>query len=148
VLGGAGDGRARRAAGWVLTELLGRQGGAPITTCPIAPAMLGELVALVDDGTISGRTAKDVLGLCWAGEGSPAEIVEARGLRQVSDTGPIDEIIAAVLAEHPRQLEALRAGKDNLKGFFVGQIMKRSRGQANPKLVAERLDLAIAKDPS
>ena len=144
VLRTAGESRARRAAGWVLTELLGRLAGAPIAACPVTPAMLGELVVLVEDGTVSGRSAKDVLALCWAGEGSPAAIIEARGLRQVSDTGPIDALVAEVLAEHPRQLEALRAGKTNLEGFFVGQIMKRSRGQANPKLVAERLALAIA----
>ena len=138
-----GPARARRAANWLVTDLLGRLGGAPIASCPVPATMLAEIVTMVDDDVISGRTGKDVLGLCWSGEGTPAQLVEQRGLGQLSDAGPVDALIAEVFAENPRQLASLLAGKDSLRGFFVGQIMKRSRGQANPRLVATRLDAAL-----
>jgi aspartyl-tRNA(Asn)/glutamyl-tRNA(Gln) amidotransferase subunit B len=143
----AGSARARRASSWVTTEVLGRLEGASIASCPVPPAALAEIVVMVDDDVVSGRGAKEVLDRCWAGEGSPAAIVDARGLRQVSDTAAIDAIVAAVLAENPRQLALLRGGKDNLRGFFVGQIIKRSGGQANPRMVGERLDAALAITP-
>jgi len=148
LLDAVGPARARRASSWLVTEVLGRLHALPIASCPVGPKMLGELVVLVDDDIVSGRAAKEVLDRCWAGEGSPLAIVDARGLRQTSDTAAIDAIVAAVLAEHPRQVAMLRAGKANLRGFFVGQIIRTSGGQANPRLVGERLDAAIGEEPS
>lgn len=147
-LAAVGVARAKRLSGWVTTELLGRLAdeGVAIERCPIAPAALAELVALVDDGTISGRTGKDLFARLWQGEPSPSAIVAREGLRQLSDTGAIDAVIAQVLAANPSQLASLRAGKVALRGYFVGQIMKATRGQANPGLVAQRLDAAIARD--
>ncbi|MFO0637111.1 MAG: Asp-tRNA(Asn)/Glu-tRNA(Gln) amidotransferase subunit GatB [Nannocystaceae bacterium] len=141
---------ARRVAAWVVTELLGKLSaeGLPPSRCPIPPVALAELVVIVDDGTVSGRTGKDLFARLWQGEPSAAAIAAREGLQQVSDTDAIDRTIAEILAAHPQQLAALRAGKDALRGFFVGQIMKATRGQANPKLVAERLDAAIAAGAS
>ncbi len=145
VVRAAGRTRAKKAASWVGVELLGRLNadGRAIADSPLAPAALAELVELVDDGTISGRTAKDVFARAWAGEGTPREIVAREGLTQVSDTSVIEAAIAEVLAANPRQLEQLRAGKDSLRAFFVGQVMKTTRGQANPRVVAELLDAAL-----
>ncbi|HET6584207.1 MAG TPA: Asp-tRNA(Asn)/Glu-tRNA(Gln) amidotransferase subunit GatB [Nannocystaceae bacterium] len=147
VVAAAGRARAKRAASWVVVELLGRlETGRSIADAPVAPGELAELVVLVDDGTISGRTAKDVFGRMWAGEGSPRAIVEREGLGQVSDTKVIEAAIAEVLAANPQQLAQLRAGKEALRGFFIGQVMKRTRGQANPALVGALLDAALRAD--
>ena len=143
----AGRARAKKAASWVAVELLGRLNadGRAIADSPLVPAALAELVVLTDDGTISGRTAKDVFARAWAGEGTPRSIVEREGLTQVSDTAVIEAAIAEALAENPKQLAQLRAGKDALRGFFVGQVMKKTKGQANPQVVAELLDAALGK---
>lgn len=137
----------RRAASFIAVEVLGRLNadGLAVGECRIAPASLAELIELVGDGTLSSRLAKDVFARMWAGEGTAREIVDREGLRQVSDSSAIAAAIAEVLAENPRQLAALRAGKDALRGFFVGQVMKKTRGQANPQLVGELLDRAIAE---
>jgi aspartyl-tRNA(Asn)/glutamyl-tRNA(Gln) amidotransferase subunit B len=141
----AGRARAKKAASWVAVELLGRLNadGRAVADSPLAPAVLAELVALVDEGTISGRTAKDVFARAWAGEGTPREIVAREGLTQVSDTQVIEAAIAEVFAANPGQLAQLRAGKDSLRAFFVGQVMKKTRGQANPRVVGELLDAAL-----
>jgi aspartyl-tRNA(Asn)/glutamyl-tRNA(Gln) amidotransferase subunit B len=106
---------------------------------PIPPTELGALVRLVDDGTISGKQAKDVLVEMFATGKSASAIVAERGLVQVSDTGEIDRVIDEVIAASPNQLEQYRSGKETLFGFFVGQVMKASKGKANPKVVNERL---------
>lgn len=144
VLAAAGVGRARRAAAWVLTEVIGRLRGASITACPVGADALAELVVLVDDDVISGRAGKDVLDRVWAGEGRPREIALRHGLAQVSDTGAIDAMVNHVLDANPSPLVRMLAGKGGLKGFFVGKILEHSAGQANPRVVAERLDVAIA----
>jgi len=105
----------------------------------VPAAELGALVRMIDEGKISGKQGKDVLVEMFA-TGKPAEaIVEARGLVQVSDTGEIDRIIDEVIAAKPGQLEQYCSGKEALFGFFVGQVMKASKGKANPKVVNERL---------
>ncbi|MBC8074061.1 MAG: Asp-tRNA(Asn)/Glu-tRNA(Gln) amidotransferase GatCAB subunit B, partial [Deltaproteobacteria bacterium] len=148
VLDAVGPARAKRAASWVMVELLGRLNaeGLSIVDSPVGPTVLGELIALAEDGTISARTAKDVLAKTWAGEGSPAEIVAREGLAAVRDTGAIERALAEVIAANPRQLAALRGGKDALRGFFIGQVMKATRGQADPQLVGELLDRAVKEE--
>ncbi len=140
----------RRAANWIAVEVLGRLNadGLAIAACRVTPTAVAELVELIADGTLSGRLAKDVFARMWAGEGGAQEIVVREGLRQVSDATSIAAAVAEVLAENPRQLEMLRGGKDALRGFFVGQVMKKTRGQANPQLVGELLDRAIAEGKS
>ena len=90
-------------------------------------------------GTISGKIAKEVFEAVWAGEGSVEAIIEKRGLTQISDSASIDKLVAEVIAENPAQVEQVRAGKQQVLGFLVGQVMKASRGKANPQQVNEAL---------
>ena len=127
------------AASWVLGELAAalNRDGIDIPASPMPPAALGELLALIADGTISGKIAKDVFERAWTSRDAPAAIVEREGLRQVSDAGAIEAIAAQVIAANPKQVEQYRAGKTGLLGFFVGQVMKASGGKANPQLASE-----------
>jgi aspartyl-tRNA(Asn)/glutamyl-tRNA(Gln) amidotransferase subunit B len=111
---------------------------------PVAPERLAALLRLKSDGTISGSVAKEVLAAIVEIGTDPAEIVQARGLAQVSDADTLAAEIDAVLAEHPDEVAAYRGGKEGLIGFFVGQIMRRTRGKANPQLVNELLRSRLA----
>jgi len=135
------SGNARATANWIRSELLRELETAGLTAdkSPIPAAELGALVKLIDDGTISGKQGKDVLIEMFATGKAAARVVEEKGLVQVSDTGEIDRVIDEVIAANPKQLEQYRGGKETLFGFFVGQVMKASKGKANPKIVNERL---------
>ena len=100
---------------------------------------MGALLHLIDEGKISGKQGKDVLVEMFASGRTAAAIIEERGLVQVSDTTEIDRLVDEVIAASPAQLAQYRAGKETLLGFFVGQVMKASKGKANPKVVNERL---------
>jgi aspartyl-tRNA(Asn)/glutamyl-tRNA(Gln) amidotransferase subunit B len=144
VAAGAGDKKV--AANWVMGELSGalNKDGLNIEDSPVSAEALAGLLSRIEDQTISGKIAKQVFEAMWAGEGSADAIIEARGLRQITDSGAIQAVIDQVLADNPGQLEQYRAGKHKLLGFFVGQVMKATRGQANPaevnKLLKESLD--------
>ena len=135
------SGNPRGAANWVRSELLREleSSGCDISACPVSPAELGALVRLIDEGTISGKQGKDVLVEMYATGKAASAVVAERGLVQVSDESAIDPIIDEVIAASPQQLAQYRAGKETLFGFFVGQVMKASKGKANPKVVNERL---------
>src|SRR5712664_1573806 len=137
----ASGGNARATANWIRSELLRELESAGLTAekSPIPATELGSLVRMIDEGKISGKQGKDVLVEMFATGKDAAAIVEERGLVQVSDTGAIDQVIDEVIAANPNQLEQYRAGKETLFGFFVGQVMKVSKGKANPKIVNERL---------
>ncbi len=137
----ASGGNARAAANWIRSELLRELENAGITAekSPIPAAELGALIRMIDEGKISGKQGKDVLVEMFASGKSAAAVVAERGLVQVSDTGEIDRVIDEVIAANPNQLEQFRSGKEALFGFFVGQVMKASKGKANPKVVNERL---------
>ncbi|MCB0157899.1 MAG: Asp-tRNA(Asn)/Glu-tRNA(Gln) amidotransferase GatCAB subunit B, partial [Caldilineaceae bacterium] len=109
----------------------------------VTPAQLGRLAALVDEGAISSNIAADVLAEMLAGGGDPVEIVDAKGLRQVSDAGALQPVIADVVAANPDKAAAYRNGKDGLIGFFVGQVMRQTGGKANPQLVRELLEAEL-----
>ena len=94
--------------------------------------MLSQLVERIADNTISGKIAKQVFEAMWQGEGDADSIIEAKGLKQITDSGAIEPIIDEVIAANPDQVEQFRAGKEKVLGFFVGQIMKQSKGKANP----------------
>ena len=128
-------------ANWITTELFGRlnKEGTTLTDCPISPENLAQLVKLIDDGTISGKIAKTVFDDMFETGATPLHIVESKGLRQVSDTGFIQEAINRVVAANPEQLQSYKAGKTKVFGFFVGQIMKETQGKANPTLLNEML---------
>jgi len=116
----------------------------PITASPISPSSLGGLLGRIADQTISGKLAKDVFAAMWQGEGEADAIIEARGLRQITDTGAIEAAVEQVLAANPDQVEQLRAGKDKVLGFLVGQVMKATGGKANPAQVNELLKKKLA----
>lgn len=127
-------------ANWVINELLREvKGDQTLENIPVRPAYLARLIALIDDQTLSGKLAKTVFeDMLETGE-EPDAIVDKRGLKQVSDTGELTRIIDEIMAQNPGQVEAYRAGKTTLIGWFVGQTMKRSGGKANPQIVNELL---------
>lgn len=142
----AGDPKA--AANWVMGDLMGalHAEGRGIADTPVAPERLGELVALIGKGDISGKIAKDVfLKMFASGEAAPA-IIEREGLKQISDSGALEQMIDTVLAQNAKQVEQYRSGKATVLGFLVGQVMKVSRGQANPGAVNEMLRKKLAAD--
>jgi aspartyl-tRNA(Asn)/glutamyl-tRNA(Gln) amidotransferase subunit B len=129
------------AANWMMGELaaaLNRE-EMEIEDCPVAPEQLAKLIARINDETLSGRTAKTVFEALWNREGDVDEIIEARGLEQLSDSGELEALVADVIAKNPTQVEQFRAGRERVLGFFVGQIMKATQGKANPKQVNELL---------
>ncbi len=134
---GLHKGDAKPVANWIVGELFGalNKSGLPIGQSPVSPAALADIVSRIDAGAISGKIAKQVFQAVWDGEGTVEEVIQARGLVQVSDSGFIDAAVAEVIAEFPEQVEQFRAGKDKVLGFLVGQVMKRTGGKANPKLV-------------
>ena len=138
----ASDGRDRKlVANWMTVELFGalNKSGKTLENCPISPEKLGELVGLISDGTISGRIAKDVFADMFETGKGAAAIVDEKGLKQVSDSGAIETLIDQVLAANQDKVDDYRGGKDKLFGFFVGQVMKESGGQANPGMVNQIL---------
>jgi aspartyl-tRNA(Asn)/glutamyl-tRNA(Gln) amidotransferase subunit B len=142
----AAGGEAKLAANWVMGELSGflNRDGLEIGGSRVSAAALAALLKRLVDGTISGKLAKDVFEAMWA-EGKDADtIIEAKGLRQITDTGAIEKAIAEVMAANPRQLADYRAGKEKLFGFFVGQVMKATAGKANPAQVNELLKRMLA----
>ena len=122
------------AANWMLGELFGRMNkeDVELSDVPVSAAQLGSLINRVDDGTLSGKLGKQVFDGLWAGEGEVDDIIEARGLKQITDTGAIESMIDEVIAANPSQLAEYRAGKEKLLSFFVGAVMKASKGKANP----------------
>jgi aspartyl-tRNA(Asn)/glutamyl-tRNA(Gln) amidotransferase subunit B len=135
------SGNPRAAANWIRSELLRELENAGIHAgaSPIPPEELGTLLRFIDDGKISGKQGKDVLVEMFQTGEAAAKVIEEQGLVQVSDVGEIDQVVDEVLAANPQQLQSYRGGKEALFGFFVGQVMKASKGKANPKLVNERL---------
>jgi aspartyl-tRNA(Asn)/glutamyl-tRNA(Gln) amidotransferase subunit B len=132
---------AKLAANWVIGDFFAalNRTGRGIETSPVSAASLGQLLDLMADSTINGRIAKEVLeAMVETGE-EPSAIVEAKGLRQVTDTGAIDAAVDKVLAANADKLAEYKSGKDKLFGFFVGQVMKAMAGKGNPALVNETL---------
>ena len=135
------SGNPRATANWIRTELLREfeAEGVEASDSPVPPRELAALVRLIDEAKISGKQGKDVLVEMFKTGKSAQTIIEEQGLVQVSDTGEIDALIDGVIAANPDQLANYRAGKEALFGFFVGQVIKASKGKANPKVVNERL---------
>ncbi|MEL0082019.1 MAG: Asp-tRNA(Asn)/Glu-tRNA(Gln) amidotransferase subunit GatB [Gammaproteobacteria bacterium] len=121
-------------ANWVTGELIAQlnREECSIEQSPISARQFGGLIARIDDHTISGKIAKQVFQELWQGGTSADAVIEAKGLKQISDTGALEKLVADAIAAHPEQAEELRGGKEKLMGFFVGQIMKQTQGKANP----------------
>ena len=129
------------AANWIAVELSGflNRDNKDIAQSIVTTQMMAGLLMRLADNTISGKIAKDVLEVMWAGEGDADTVIEKKGLRQITDSGAIEKAIDDVIAKNPKQLEQYRAGKETLFGFFVGQVMKATQGKANPAQVNELL---------
>ncbi|MEZ4398557.1 MAG: Asp-tRNA(Asn)/Glu-tRNA(Gln) amidotransferase subunit GatB [Kofleriaceae bacterium] len=140
----AGPALARPVAAWIINELGRELAGRSIGASPVGPAALAELVGAVEDGTISGTVGKEVLAAMVASGDGARAIIEARGLRQISDVDAVAAVAAQVIAANPRQVEQYRAGKTTLLAFFVGQVMKATGGKVNPKLASEHLERLLA----
>jgi len=132
---------AKLVANWVTVELAAalNKANLSIEQCPVSAEQLAGLIARIHDETISGKIAKTVFEALWQGAGSADQIIEQKGLRQMTDTNALAAVIDQILAENPEQLLAYRSGKDKLFGFFVGQVMKATQGQANPKQLNDLL---------
>jgi len=139
--GVAAGGNAKAVGNWIMGEITRalNDGGTSIESCPVSPERLAELLKLIDNGTISGKIAKTVFDEMWTSGKTPQTIVEEQGLVQVSDSGAIEGIIDEIMAANAGQVEEYRGGKEKVFGFFVGQVMKASRGKANPSVVNELL---------
>lgn len=128
------DGKA--AANWVINDLLGalNKAGNDIAESPVSPEQLGAIIELIKEGTISGKIAKDLFEIVWNEGGDPRQLVETRGMKQVTDTGAIEKAVDDVIAANPDKAEQARA-KPSMAGWFVGQVMKATGGKANPQAV-------------
>jgi aspartyl-tRNA(Asn)/glutamyl-tRNA(Gln) amidotransferase subunit B len=142
----AGVADKKLAANWVMGEFAGalNKAGLDIAASPVRAGGLLGLLRRIEDETISGKIAKEVFEAMWAGEGDADAVIEARGLKQITDTGSVEAVIREVIAANPGQLEQYRSGKDKLFGFFVGQVMKATGGKANPALVNDLLKKLLA----
>ena len=132
---------AKLSANWVSVDLQAylNEKEIPINESPVTPELLGGLINKITDNTISSKIAKTVFEAMLAGEGDAEKIIETKGLKQVTDSGAIEAMVDAVIANNPEQVEQYRSGKDKVFGFFVGQIMKESKGKANPAQVNQIL---------
>ncbi|CTQ60314.1 Asp-tRNA(Asn)/Glu-tRNA(Gln) amidotransferase subunit GatB [Roseibium album] len=135
---------AKLSANWVINELFGRlnKEGTDLADSPVSAAQLGSIIDLIKAGTISGKIAKDLFEIVWTEGGDPARIVEDRGMKQVTDLGAIEAIVDEILAANSDKAEQAKE-KPNLVGWFVGQVMKASKGKANPQAVNDLLKQKI-----
>ncbi len=131
------SGNPKAASNWIMTDLLRElnESKKDVTSSPISADYLGRMIAMIDAGTISGKIAKTVFAEMWASGDEPEKIVKEKGLTQITDTAAIEKIIDGILAANPNEVEQYRAGKEKLFGFFVGQAMKATKGQASPEIV-------------
>jgi aspartyl-tRNA(Asn)/glutamyl-tRNA(Gln) amidotransferase subunit B len=147
VLAATGNKDPKQCANWVTGTLSGalNKAGLEITESPVSSEQLGSVLLRIQDNTISGKIAKQVFEAIWNGEGADADaVIESKGLKQVTDSGAIEAMIDEVIAANPQQLQQYRDGKEQLFGFFVGQVMKASKGKANPGQVNEILKQKLA----
>lgn len=142
----AAGAESKAAANWLISELFGALNrlGKSIEESPVSPNQAAELLKLVKDGTLSGSLSKQVFEIMLETGDDPAKIVEEKGLKQTSDTGAIEAVIAEILADNADKVEQYKGGKEALFGFFVGQTMKAMAGKANPQVVNELLKKALA----
>jgi len=135
------------AANWVSGELAAalNRDAVDIADSPVTAELLAGLLKRIADQTISGKIAKQVFEAMWQGEGNADAVIEAKGLKQITDSGAIEQIVDEIVTNNPKQAEQFRSGKDKLFGFFVGQVMKETKGKANPQQVNELLKKRLAQ---
>jgi aspartyl-tRNA(Asn)/glutamyl-tRNA(Gln) amidotransferase subunit B len=135
------SGKPKAASNWVMGDILRflNEDRRDIRDCPISAESLAEMIVLIEDGTISGKIAKEVSEEMYRSGKPPRVVIEEKGLVQITDEGALEKTIETVMAANPAQLEQFRSGKDKVFGFFVGQVMKATQGKANPQLVNDLL---------
>jgi aspartyl-tRNA(Asn)/glutamyl-tRNA(Gln) amidotransferase subunit B len=140
------SGKPKAASNWVMGDILRflNEEKRDIKECPISPQSLAEMIQLIEDGTISGKMAKDIIEEMYRTGKPPKTIIEEKGMIQITDETAITKIIADVLAANTAQVEQYRGGKEKLFGYFVGQVMKATQGKANPQLINELLKKMLA----
>ncbi len=143
----ASDNAVKLTANWISGDLLGalNKQSLDITESPIDPVRLGGLIKRISDNTISGKIAKQVFETMWHGQDSADDIIEAQGLKQITDSGAIEAIIDTIIANNPKQVEQYLGGKEKVFGFFVGQVMKETQGKASPAEVNKMLKQKLKK---
>ncbi len=134
-------GQPKAVANWVMGELMKllNEDDKTFEDCPLKPAQLVDMLKLIDNGTISGKIAKSVFEEMYRTEESPESIVREKGLVQISDSGEIEKAVDDIISKHQKEAERYKAGEEKLIGFFVGQVMKATKGKANPQMVNELL---------
>jgi aspartyl-tRNA(Asn)/glutamyl-tRNA(Gln) amidotransferase subunit B len=135
------SGKPKIASNWVMGDVLRflNEDKRDIKECPILPRSLAEMILIIEDGTISGKMAKDIIVEMYKTGKAPKTVIEEKCMVQITDEDALAKTIAGILAANPAQLEQYRAGKDKLFGYFVGQVMKATQGKANPQLINELL---------
>jgi len=143
----AAGGDSKQVTNWLIGDIAGylKNNNQAISDIALKPEILAELVNLIDQGTISGKIAKEILPELLTEGGSAKALVEKKGLIQISDSGELEKIIDEVIASHPDELAKFRAGKTKLRGFFVGQVMKKTSGRADPKLTNQLLGQKLSE---
>jgi aspartyl-tRNA(Asn)/glutamyl-tRNA(Gln) amidotransferase subunit B len=146
-VGGASKASPKTIANWVQGKVIAalNEDGLDVTESRVTPDVLGGLVDKIADGTLSGKLANDVFDALRAGEGTVDAIIEQRGLKQITDSAAIEQLVADVLAGHAEQTQQFRDGNEKVLGFLVGQVMKASQGKANPQQVNEILRRLLAQ---
>jgi aspartyl-tRNA(Asn)/glutamyl-tRNA(Gln) amidotransferase subunit B len=141
------SGNPRASANWIMGDLAYalKNAGKEIDECPVPPAQLAQLIRIIDSGEISGKIAKTVFEEMVKTNEEPATIIKRMGLAQVSDAGELGAIIDKIIASNPKQVEQFRAGKTQVVGFFVGQVMRETKGQANPQMVNDLLQKKLSE---
>jgi aspartyl-tRNA(Asn)/glutamyl-tRNA(Gln) amidotransferase subunit B len=142
------SGQPKIASNWVMGDVLRflNEERKDIRGCPITPAALAAMIGLIQEGTISGKMAKEVSEEMYRTGKAPETIIKEKGLVQITDEFAIAQTIAEIVGKNPEQLAQYRAGKEKVFGFFVGQVMKATQGKANPKLINDLLKKTLAGD--
>jgi aspartyl-tRNA(Asn)/glutamyl-tRNA(Gln) amidotransferase subunit B len=142
------SGKPKIASNWVMGDVLRflNEEKRDIKECPVLPGSLAEMIQLIEDGTISGKMAKDIIVEMYRTGKSPQAVIEEKGMIQITDEGTLEKTVAEVIAANPTQLAQYRGGKEKLFGYFVGQVMKATQGKANPQLINELLKEMLAKE--
>jgi aspartyl-tRNA(Asn)/glutamyl-tRNA(Gln) amidotransferase subunit B len=140
-----GGAKAKKVSNWLMTEFLRELNGAEITSCKVTSKQLGALLKMVDDGTISGKIAKIVFPEMMESGKDPEVVVKEKNLVQVSDQGELLVMVAEIIAANPEQAADFKGGKTKLMGYFVGQLMQKTKGKANPKVANELFSKELNK---
>ena len=140
-------GNPKIASNWVMGDFLAylNENKLEVSESPVKPEALADMINLIDNGTISGKIAKEVFEAMWKSGKHPQDIIEKKGLKQMADAGELEKVVDDVLTANPKQIKQYKAGKEQLFGYFVGQTMKATEGKANPQIVNDILKKKLSE---